>query len=54
MNWIWRHLRAIWGRVMVRAANRRLDALERAARGMVPPKRINDTIFSKFPRGIHK
>lgn len=40
MNWIYRHLRALWGRLMVCAEGKKLDALERkqrAARGVAYP-----------------
>lgn len=56
MRWIWRHLRVLWGRMMVRVDNLRLAGLERkqrAARGVVG-KRKNPSFSAKFPNGIHK
>lgn len=45
MNWIWRAVKALWGRMMVRVDNLRLAGLERkqqAARGVVGLKHPNN------------
>lgn len=57
MNWIWRAVKALWGRMMVRVDNLRLAGLERkqrAARGVVAGKRKNPSFSAKFPNGIHR
>lgn len=47
-------IKALWTRYVLRRELVRLSATENAARRVLPAQRKNPAFVSKFPRGIHK
>jgi len=47
-------IKALWTRYVLRRELTRLSTTERAARGVVLSERKNPAFVAKFPRGIHK
>ena len=54
MKWLWRYLRAIWGRYVTKREIKRLSTAEFAARGALLRERTNVTRLPTVPHVTRK